>query len=205
MAAYTGLPESYVLEADLRVTGPQFEHELLLPRGDTTGRLDARFKGPTLDPLAEYAEYDPQLSAIGSAYVSAFNSYVRDTLHFGAGHRYEFLSLGINGKWSILHTPPGQGTPAYVATNVLPDLAAAMTVNPDLKVMVNAGYFDLATPYYAAVYQMQQLPMRRKLATNVEFHFYHSGHMIYVAPQGLAQLHANIVSFIRGTDGAAKR
>ena len=205
MAAYTGLPESYVLKADLRVTGPQFEHELLLPGGEITGRLDARFSGPAMDPLAEYAEYDPLISAIGSAYVSAFNDYVRNTLHFGAGHRYEFLSDAVGNQWDFRHTPPGQGSPEYVGTNVLPDLAAAMTVNPDLKVMVNAGYFDLATPYYAAVYQMRQLPMQPKLAQNVEFDFYHTGHMIYVAPQGLVQLHANIVSFIRGTEGAASK
>lgn len=201
MAKYTGLSQSYILKADLRVTGPQFEHQLLLSREESTGRLDARFSGPTLDPLAEYVEYDPEIAAIGSAYTSALNDYMRSTLHFGGEHHYEFLSLDINGQWKMLHTPPGQGTPAYMATNVLPDLAAAMTINPDLKVMVNAGYFDLATPYYAAVYQMQQLPMAAKLQKNIEYRYYDTGHMIYVAPQALAQLHDNIAQFIRGSSG----
>lgn len=199
MAKYTGLSLSYILKADLRVTGPQFEHELLLSREESTGRLDARFSGPTLDPLAEYVEYDPEIAAIGSAYTSALNDYMRSTLHFGGEHHYEFLSLDINGQWNMLHTPPGQSTPAYMATNVLPDLAAAMTINPDLKVMVNAGYFDLATPYYAAQYQMQQLPMAAKLQKNIEYRYYDTGHMIYVAPQALARLHDNIAQFIRGS------
>jgi carboxypeptidase C (cathepsin A) len=201
MARYTGLSESYILKADLRVTGPQFEHQLLLSRDESTGRLDARFSGPTLDPLAEYLEYDPEIAAIGSAYTSALNDYMRSTLHFGGEHHYEFLSLKINSEWNLLHTPPGQSTPAYTATNVLPDLAAAMTINPDLKVMVNAGYFDLATPYYAAAYQMQQLPMAAKLQRNIEYRYYDTGHMIYVAPQALAQLHDNIAQFIRGSSG----
>jgi hypothetical protein len=37
------LPESYILKADLRVTGGQFEQQLLLPRDESTGRLDARY------------------------------------------------------------------------------------------------------------------------------------------------------------------
>jgi carboxypeptidase C (cathepsin A) len=201
MAKYTGLPESYILKADLRVIGPQFEHELLQSRGESTGRLDARFSGPSLDPLAEYVEYDPQFAAIGSAYTSALNDYMRSTLHFGAEHHYELLSLEVNSQWNQLHTPPGQSTPAYTAANVMPDLASAMTLNPDMKVMVNAGYFDLGTPYYAAVYQMQQLPMAARLQKNIEYKFYDTGHMIYVAPEALAQLHDNIAQFIRDSSG----
>ena len=201
MAKYTGLPESYILKADLRVIGPQFEHELLQSRGESTGRLDARFSGPSLDPLAEYVEYDPQFAAIGSAYTSALNDYMRGTLHFGGEHHYELLSLEVNSQWNQLHTPPGQNTPAYTAANVMPDLASAMTLNPDMKVMVNAGYFDLGTPYYAAVYQMQQLPMAARLQKNIEYKFYDTGHMIYVAPEALAQLHDNVAQFIRDSSG----
>ena len=54
----------------------------------TTGRLDTRFSGPTLDPLSEEAEYDPQSSAISSAYVSLFNDYVRRDLKYGEGQTY---------------------------------------------------------------------------------------------------------------------
>lgn len=125
---------------------------------------------------------------------------LRDTLHFGAGHRYVFLSASVGNDWKWLHTPPGAGSPAPIAPNVLPDLATTMTLDPRLKVLVNAGYFDLATPYYAAMYQMRQLPMQPDLQKNVEFRFYHTGHMIYVRPQGLAHLHANIAQFIRQTE-----
>ena len=74
---YTGLPVSYLLKANLRVTGPEFEHQLLLDSDDATGRLDSRFSGPVMDPLSQTTEYDPQSAAISSAYVSAFNDYVR--------------------------------------------------------------------------------------------------------------------------------
>ena len=87
-----------------------------------------------------------------------------------------------------------------MAPNVLPDLAATMTLDPTLKARVNAGYFDPATPYDAAVYQMRQLPMQPGLEKNVEVRFDHTGHMTYVRPPRLAHLHANIAPFIRQTE-----
>ena len=140
------------------------------------------------------------ISGIGSAYVSAANESLRHTPHFGAGHRYMFLSAAVGNDWKWEHTPPGAGSPAPVAPNALPDLAATMTVDPNLKVRVDAGYLDLATPYYAAAYQMRQLPMQPELERNVALRFYHTGHMIYVRPHGLAHLHANIAPFIRQTE-----
>ncbi len=108
-ARYTGLSEHYLLKADLRVTGPEFEHELLSAGGKTTGRLDARLPAPARDPLAEYAEYDPLICGTGSAYVSAANEYPRHPLHFGAGHRPVFLSAIVGNDWQWEHTPPGAG------------------------------------------------------------------------------------------------
>lgn len=203
MSRFTGLTTSFVLRAGLRVKGPEFEQQLLLARGKVTGELDGRFTGPVMDPLAEAAAYDPEISAIGSAYVSAINDYLRKTLHFGGLHQYYVLSDSVSDAWNPLHVPPGQSAPAYNATNVMPDLAAAMILNSDLEVMVNAGYFDLTTPYYAAVYQMQQLPMPRQLQRNIEYCFYQTGHMIYVDPRALAQLHANVADFIHSAIGSA--
>ena len=205
MSRYTGLSENYVLKAGLRVTGPEFEHQLLLSRGETIGRLDGRFSGPTIHKLAQVPSYDPLIARIGSAYVSATLKYLSHTLRFGLGHRYRFLPATVGNDWSYLNTLPGQSAPAITATNVMPDLAAAMSLDPELQVMVNAGYFDLATPYFAQDYQMHQLPMRRSLERNIHFHYYHSGHMIYVSPHALARLHGNIVHFIRATEDAGPR
>src|SRR5581483_6772155 len=85
---YTGLPVAYIKKANLRINGPQFEHELQNDSDLTTGRLDTRFSGPTMDPLGEEAEYDPQSAAIGSAYVSIFNEYARRTLHYTTDQEY---------------------------------------------------------------------------------------------------------------------
>ena len=196
---YTGLPVSYIEKANLRIDGGQFEHELLADEDETTGRLDTRFKGPSLNPLSERAEYDPQAAAISSAYVSAFNDYVHSNLRYGEGMHY-LPEIPLWRTWDFAHRPPGAHFAFPQALNVMPDLANAMKYDPDLKVMLNGGYFDLATPFYEGIYEMEHLPMPRKLQANIQYHYYMTGHMIYVHLPALKQLHNNIVTFIDSTD-----
>ena len=200
---YTGLPVSYLLKANLRVTAPEFEHELLSDRDELTGRLDSRFSGPAMDPLAEQASYDPQSAAISSAYVAAFNNYVRKDLKFGDNMVYK-PEINVFGFWDFKHQQPGAPFALPFAPNVMPDLASAMIYNPDLKVLLNAGYFDLATPFYAAVYTMHHLPMPARLQSNIQYAFYNSGHMVYVHVPSLKQLHDNAAKFIESTHGSAQ-
>ena len=82
------------------------------------------------------------------------------------------------------------------------DLASAMKYNPDLKVMLNAGYFDLATPFYEGIYEMQHLPIPAKLQSNIEFKFYESGHMVYAHQASLKELHDNVAAFIVKTQNS---
>jgi carboxypeptidase C (cathepsin A) len=195
---YTGLPVEYIKKADLRINGGEFRKTLQDDSDTTTGRYDTRFSGPTMDPLSKGADYDPQQAAIGSAYVSAFNDYARKTLKYGGDKIYKPL-IFLGTTWNYQHQPPNFPRPLRHA-NVMPDLAWAMKYNPKLRVQLNAGYFDLATPFYEGVYEMRQLPMPAKLQANIEYKFYQSGHMVYVHEAALKELHANVAAFIRETD-----
>jgi carboxypeptidase C (cathepsin A) len=190
----TGLPVATIERANLRINGGEFEKNLLGP-DTTTGRLDTRFSGPSLDPMSEEAGYDPQSSAISSAYVSAFNDYVRTRLKFGIGMTYK-PEIDLWKTWDYTHRPPGAPAKLPGPTNVMPDLAAAMQQDPTLKVQLNGGYYDLATPFFAAIFEMQHLPMEASLEKNIEMHFYPSGHMVYVYEPALKTLHANVAAFI---------
>ncbi len=203
LARYTGLPVDYVLKADLRITGGMFEKMLQDPSGLTTGRIDTRFSGPSLDPLSKEAEYDPQSAAVSSAYVAAFNDYVRGTLHYG-GERAFKPSVDVFKSWSFAHTPPGADQAFPGALNVLPDLANTMKVNPLMKVMVGGGYYDLATPFFEGWYEMHHLPMPKSLQANIEYHYYPSGHMVYNHEESMKALHDDVAGFIRRTDNLAK-
>ncbi|HEV2540743.1 MAG TPA: peptidase S10 [Frateuria sp.] len=196
---YTGLPVDYLVKANLRVSGGMFEHQLQFDGDLTTGRLDSRFSGPALDPLAKDSEYDPQSSAISSAYVAAFNDYVRRQLKFGDAMQYR-LFADID-HWDFSHKAPGtHGEALQSSTNVMPDLATAMKTNPDLKVLLNGGYYDLATPYFAADYEMHHLPIPAALEKNISYAWYPSGHMVYAHEQSLKALHDNVARFIEQTD-----
>jgi carboxypeptidase C (cathepsin A) len=194
---YTGLAADYIERANLRVNAGEFE-KTLMGSDVTTGRLDTRFAGPTIDPMSKEADYDPQSAAISSAYVSAFNDYVRGVLKFGDKKTYK-AEFDVDKIWDMLHQPPGSTTKVPGPINVMPDLAVAMKQNPNLKVQLNGGYYDLATPYFAAMYELRQLPIQSSLQGNIEMHFYTSGHMVYAHEPDLKALHANVAAFIEKT------
>jgi carboxypeptidase C (cathepsin A) len=197
MHQYTGLPVAYLVKANLRVTGGEFEKTFQDENDITIGRYDTRFSGPSIDPLSQSADYDPQSAAISSAYVSLLNDYVRRDLKYGEGQTY-LPSIDVWGggvKWNFKH----DGN--FIGVNVASDLADAMKVNPRLKVLLNGGYYDMATPFFAAQYEEKHLPVPTALAKNIEYAWYESGHMVYVRDECVKQLHDRVAAFIKAASG----
>jgi carboxypeptidase C (cathepsin A) len=200
LSAFTGLSVPYLLKTNLRIEYGAFQKELLADQELTTGTLDTRFVGATLDPLSKVATYDPQGAALGAAYVAAYHNYVTDRLHYAPGIQFK-SGIPIYGKWDYKHQAPGADKPLIMLPNVLPDLATAMKTNPTMKVMVNGGYFDVSTPYFEGWQEMHHLAIPPALQSNIEYHYYQSGHMVYVHQPTLVQLHDNVADFIRRTSG----
>jgi len=197
LASYTGLSEDYLERADLRVEAGQFRAELQRARGAVTARLDARYDGLMGDRLAESAEYDPQSTAISSAYTAAINSYLRDDLKFAPDRRY-VLGGGVGGAWNWSR----QGSRGWTgATYVGTDLAQALIANPHLRVEVENGYYDLATPFFAMEYTVDHLGVPAQARERVTHKYYDAGHMMYVLDEGLRALKANVAAFIGNTSG----
>src|SRR5437588_2502894 len=200
LSRFTGLSEDYLIRANLRVNLPQFMKELQRSRGLTTGRLDARFSGPTFDLLGEFAEYDPQETAISGAFVAAFNGYVREDLKFGQDKTYRVAGDGAGRQWDWKHHG-GENFGFPGSPNVEGDLVGAMISNPHLQIEVENGIYDLATPFLATEYTMDHLGLAENLRKNIHLKYYEAGHMMYVRDEDLAKLKANVASFI---DGASK-
>jgi carboxypeptidase C (cathepsin A) len=199
MHDYTGLPVAYLLKANLRVSGGEFEKTFQDETDQTIGRYDTRFTGPTINPLSENADYDPQSAAISSAYVSLLNDYMRRDLKYGESQTYlPDIPESDGGEWNFKHN----GNP--FGLNVSSDLADAMKTNPRLKVMLNGGYYDLATPFFGAEYEEKHLPIPQSLAKNIEYSWYEAGHMVYVRDECLEQLHDRVAAFIKNTVSANK-
>lgn len=204
LSAYTGLPPAYIVKDDLRITGPQFTHELLSSDDEVTGRYDARYTGPAMNPMGENTQYDPTDASIDTPLISLFNGYVHNTLDFGKGMFYRpTLYAYIPGyHWSMEHKAPGSRFARSATLNVMLDLAAAMKRDPDLKVMLIGGYMDLATPFYGAIYEMHQLPIPEKLQSNISYAFFPSGHMVYVNPEAHKGMHDAVAKFIESNSQA---
>lgn len=202
---YTGLPVAYLIKANLRVSAGAFEKNLQDDQGLTTGRLDTRFSGPSINPLSEEAEYDPQSASIASAYVAALNDYVRRQLKYGADETYNVSADFGQNVWDTRHQAPGGPSPQNsIGLNVMPDLATAMILNPRLKVFLTGGYYDLATPFFAAVYEAHHLPISDSLRGNIQSSFYDSGHMVYAHEPALKRIHDDVAGFIRGASAEQK-
>ncbi len=201
---YTGLPLAYLLKANLRVDGGEFSKTLQDSEGLTTGRLDTRYKGPDFDPLSESAEYDPQSNAISSAYTTAINHYLRTELKYGRNETYKpGVDADAAFQWDLRHQAPGgpsitQGWGG--GTNVMPDLAFTMKSNPTMRVMLAGGYYDLATPFFEGMYEMHHLQIPDKLQANISYHYYESGHMVYVNEDVLKKFHDDVATFVKGTE-----
>jgi carboxypeptidase C (cathepsin A) len=121
-------------------------------------------------------------------------------LKFGEGRIYK-PEIDVDKFWDMQHQPPGSETQLPISANVMPDLAAALKMNPNLKVQLNAGYYDLATPFYEGIFEMQHLPMPARLQANIEYRQYESGHMVYAHQAALKALHDNVAGFIGRTHG----
>jgi carboxypeptidase C (cathepsin A) len=191
---YTGLSRDYLDKADLRVDNSEFEKELMREHGVVIGRLDARFTGPTGDLLGERAPYDPQSVAISSAFASTFRTYLQNELHYRTERPYQVS--GNVRPWDWTHGR-SFGWPGF--TNVAPDLAEALQRNPHLQVLVNNGYYDLATPFFATEYTMDHLGLPADLRGHVHMAYYDAGHMMYVHDASLAKMKQNFARFIDET------
>jgi carboxypeptidase C (cathepsin A) len=190
LARYTGLSGSFLEEANLRPTIFQFTKELLRSERLTVGRLDSRFKGVDRMAAGERFDFDPASVAFSGPFAAVFNNYAEKELGWKSELNYELLTDKVR-PWS--YRPYDN---QYV--NIAEDLRYAMAINPNLKVLVNNGYYDLATPFYATQYTFSHLGFDTTFPSRVSMAFYEAGHMMYVRRTDREALKANIARFIAG-------
>lgn len=191
LARFTGLSEAVIEQNDLRLHPERFQKELLRDRGLTVGRLDARYTGKDLDDAGEAPDEDPSFYGIDGAYTAAINAYLRDQLGVKLEREYNIIG-GLEGpwKWDL----PGDSRQTYL--NVAPYIGTAMRQNADLRVFVACGYYDFATPFFAAEYSLNRAGV---VPERVHFAYYEAGHMMYVNHQALASLQSDVRQFILST------
>ncbi len=187
LARLSGLSPAYVEESNLRITPGRFRKELLRSERLTLGRYDSRIQGRDVDAAGSQPDYDPSYASVQGIYTAMFNDYVRGDLKYDTDMTYEILTDKVM-PWSYKEFEN-----RYV--NVMDSLREAMTQNHDLKVMVATGYYDLATPFYAAEYTVSHLGLEPALDGHISLTYCDAGHMLYTKQSCRDSLHTDMAGF----------
>ena len=186
MSYYTGLSKDFCLNANLRVKENRFWKELRRKDGLTIGRLDARFTGRDLDDAGENVSFDPSFSNIDGPFTSALNDYFQRELNFKEEKGYNIF--GDVRPWNYNNVQ-------NQFLNVAESLRDAMAKNPALKVYVGCGYYDFATPYFTAMYDIEHMMLRPEQRKNVKIYTYEAGHMYYINKPSMVQFKKDVDEF----------
>jgi carboxypeptidase C (cathepsin A) len=186
IAHFTALSPKYIDESNLRVSPFRWFRELQRDKRLTTGRLDSRFTGMEVDAAGERPDYDPSEASYEGAYVATFHDYVRRELKWESDMYYT-VSANVR-PWDQTGN-----------TEVAEVLRAAMTQQTYLKVLVVAGYYDVATPFNGIEQTVSHMHLEPSVRKNVSFAYYDAGHMMYVDEKEHHKLHKDVDEFINSS------
>ncbi|HEU5400440.1 MAG TPA: peptidase S10 [Terriglobales bacterium] len=194
LARYTGLKPEVIDQANLRISVQIFTHNLLSDQKLRVGRLDGRYSGPDPQGYLETRFFDPTSANTAPPFTAVVNDYIRRDLGYKTDLPYNTTASALPGfNWEY---PQDWGAPEVVTP-----LRSAMVKDKWLKVLVMEGYYDLATPYFAANYTMDHMNLPEEYQKNISYATYDSGHMVYLRPQGLEKMKKDFADFVDQTMG----
>jgi carboxypeptidase C (cathepsin A) len=163
------------------------------------GRLDSRFTGNNQDLLSQSANYDPQSEAISHAYTAGFFDYYYNQLNVDKKLHYQTSAYSREGfKWDWSHRGNSSwGTQVAISTG--PDMARAMSQNPNLKVLILNGFYDIATVFYGVEYTIDHLGLHPDIKNNIIMEYYEAGHMMYTHQPSLEKFRQDVKTFVEDT------
>tara|TARA_R110002020_G_scaffold348593_1_gene562187 strand:+ start:1552 stop:3060 length:1509 start_codon:yes stop_codon:yes gene_type:complete len=199
LQGYTGISAAIWKRADLKMNAGEFFQELLRDEKMTVGRLDSRYKGINLDPMSMNAFTDPQSDAISPAYTMGFLDYFHGALGVSKDLNYSTSAYSKQGfKWDWSHRGNQYwGTDGAVTT--LPDMADAMSKDPNLKVLIMNGYYDLATVFYGVEHSIAHLGLPKSASDRIIMTYYEAGHMMYTDLPSAKLFREDVREFILDT------
>lgn len=191
MAALSGMDKEQVLKADLRVQYPDFCQMLLADQKLVIGRIDGRYTGPAVGGSMADGVSDPSNMALAGIFGAAINQYIKEELGYHTDRLYEPLSLDVNGRWSF----PDDFGSGFTQEDIIREI---MSKNKFLKIWVQCGYYDLATPFFATEWGFNHVFINQDAEERLKFSHYQSGHMFYMHEPSLKQFREEAEKWYRG-------
>lgn len=182
---YSGLNEKVIRQHNLDVPTGFFWKELLRDEGHTVGRLDSRYKGIDRMDAGMSPDFNSELTSWLHSFTPAINGYFQNFLNYKTDIKYNMF--GPVNPWDRSGDNTGE------------NLRAAMAMNPYLHVMTQSGYYDGATTYFNAKYNMWHTDPSGKLKDRMSFKGYRSGHMMYLRAEDLKNANEDIRIFIKNS------
>lgn len=190
LSEITTLSEDFVRNSNLRWEYHEFAAELLRADGLAVGRIDGRYTQRPAKLHVSTNWDDPSIQAIAGPYAAAVNHYLRAELGYENDLPYEILTARVH-PWSYKDF---EGAPV----DVTGDLERLLVYNRALRVHVDYGYYDGATPHFAAEYVWAHLPMEEAARARFTHHYHEAGHMMYLQPEARARQLEALKQFVLG-------
>jgi carboxypeptidase C (cathepsin A) len=195
LAYFTGLKKDVIEQASLRIDVRTFTTNLLADQKLVVGRLDGRYTGPNPNTPGDLRQggpqfFDPTSANTQAPFNAVLNDYIRRELGYRTDMPYMMTATDLTDqfKWDWGNQQGFADTAS--------SLRSAMAKNPWLKVQVLEGYYDLATPYFAANYAMNHLDLPTQYRKNISYATYEAGHMMYLHTPSHAKLQKDYEIFI---------
>lgn len=191
----SGISAEYVRQSNFKVTLWKYTKELLRDRGLVVGRLDSRFVGRDSEPRGEMFEDDPSMSRPFSAATRSWNNYVRDDLGWKPldNEKYRTMSAYGMGWKPRASEAMGIWTPQLETAS---QLRNSMNRDPQLKVLMLSGIYDMGTPYFPAELTFDHMYLDEPRMANITKKRYESGHMIYLHEPSLEAIRNDMVAYL---------
>ncbi|HXI06926.1 MAG: S10 family peptidase [Bradyrhizobium sp.] len=171
VASLTGIDVAVSRRLAGRLSAGEFRREFDRNNGKITGRYDASVTGFDPYPDSNHAQFgDPSGDALIAPLTSGAVDLTMRKLNWRPDGSYQLLNEAVASAWNF-----GRGRDG---TESVSDLRRSLALDPNLKLLIGHGLFDLATPYFATRLVLDQLPAYAG-PSRVKFAVYPGGHMFY--------------------------
>ncbi|MFN3514824.1 MAG: S10 family peptidase [Phenylobacterium sp.] len=190
LQAYTGIAAAYYLANDLVITKIAFARELLKDQGLILGTYDARYVGPAPPPGARPADpYGKVVEAVRPAMLAHLSGFLKVPWPAEAYR----TSAPDTQSWNWNGTL-GPGGP-FLDYDYQARVGPAFQANPDFRLMIGTGIYDLTTTVGPARYLVSKSDWPRERVIQRQ---YVGGHMAYTHEPSLRAFTDDIRAFVTG-------